>query len=97
MVDQPSELRKKLRKTIGVYFDDCPHINSQLKEEAIDKLLALISTSQREALEDLKSELRDYHDKYPDVDYQDIIGYITGFQKRPALTDSKYHRQGGVI
>ena len=35
--------------------------------------------------EKLKAELREYREKYPDADYNDLMGYIAGFQKRPQL------------
>ena len=33
---------------------------------------------------DLESELREYHNKYPDANWQDLMGYIAGFRGRPA-------------
>lgn len=41
-----------------------------------------MSEKEYEMLEQLKRELREYKEKYPDADWNDLIGYIVGFQNR---------------
>lgn len=39
-----AEIEKQIRKIIGDYFDDCPHINSKLKDEGAVKITEVITT-----------------------------------------------------
>jgi hypothetical protein len=48
----------------------------------LDDVMAIIDQHLTNQLEELKSELRDYRDEYPDADISDAIGYITGVQAR---------------
>jgi ribosome-associated translation inhibitor RaiA len=64
-------------------------LNNYLREklrakipEAEAKIQALIN----DIFEQLKKELREHKEKFPDADYHDISGYIVGFQNRPEIT-----------
>jgi hypothetical protein len=57
----------------------------QLAEDIAAYMVAELTKARESQLELLKGELREYHDQYPDADYNDIMGYIAGIQARDRL------------
>lgn len=76
-----NELEEVLAKS---HNGQCEHGAYYFKPmEAKQAIQSLINKEKYDNLEQLKKELRDYRDKYPDADWNDLIGYIVGFQNRP--------------
>lgn len=50
----------------------------RLRDLENSQLTSLLSSAIQEERKSLVRDLREYHEKVPDADYQDIVGYISG-------------------
>lgn len=63
------DIRKALRSTLSF-------------EESVNNVLSLILQERQAWGEQLVKELREYREKYPDADYNDLSGYVVGYTHR---------------